>query len=162
MTALPGFEEFMPLVQDVVMTQPLVAQAIVDHFKPTGKILEPCEGDGAFSRAMPGCLVCEIRRGSDVYDWDEQVDWIVTNPPFSEYALFLYQAMDYAENIVFLSAANKLWNSDAMIKAVYKWGGVKEMLLLGTGSKMGFPVGFAVAATHYQRGYKGPITITRL
>ena len=40
--------------QDVVMTPPETAIKILNHFKPTGKILEPCRGDGAFYNAMVG------------------------------------------------------------------------------------------------------------
>ena len=38
--------------QDVVMTPFPTAKYIVDYFKPTGKMLEPCKGHGAFLRAM--------------------------------------------------------------------------------------------------------------
>lgn len=151
----------MTLCEDVVLTPEWAAKAIVDHFKPSGSILDPAEGEGAFSSLMPGCKTCEIRKGQDFFDWQEPVDWIITNPPFSDYSQFLRHAMDLAENIVYLSAANKLWNSDTLIRDVYQWGGVKEMLLMGTGSEMDFPVGFAVAATHYQAGYEGPVTISR-
>jgi len=34
---------------DVVMTPPHIAKMLVDHFKPVGKILEPCKGTGNFS-----------------------------------------------------------------------------------------------------------------
>lgn len=37
---------------DRIMTPDPLAQWIVDYFKPVGKILEPCAGDGAFLRAF--------------------------------------------------------------------------------------------------------------
>jgi hypothetical protein len=34
--------------QDRVMTNPKTAKTIIEYFKPSGKILEPCKGTGAF------------------------------------------------------------------------------------------------------------------
>jgi hypothetical protein len=39
---------------------------------------------------------------------------------------------------------------------VHEWGGIREILIVGNGRKeLGFPVGFAVGAVHFQRGYRG-------
>ena len=47
---------------DVVMTKPETAKLIIDYFKPTGTILEPCKGDGAFYNQFEGDKDwCEIR-----------------------------------------------------------------------------------------------------
>ena len=39
---------------DEVMTPLKMAEKIVKHFNPTGKILEPCCGDGSFLRFLNG------------------------------------------------------------------------------------------------------------
>jgi len=48
---------------DVWMTPPPIAADIVNRFKPTGRILDPCRGDGAFWNVMPGAEWCEAREG---------------------------------------------------------------------------------------------------
>jgi hypothetical protein len=50
---------------DRIYTPPFLAKLIIEHFKPQGKILEPCRGKGAFSDLMPGCDWCEIDEGKD-------------------------------------------------------------------------------------------------
>ena len=63
---------------DVVFTPPLVARMIVDEFKPSGKILEPCRGLGGFYNELPEPKDwCEITEGRDFFDYHEKVDWIV-------------------------------------------------------------------------------------
>lgn len=39
--------------RDKVFTPDDVARDIVAYFKPTGRILEPCAGDGAFLKYLP-------------------------------------------------------------------------------------------------------------
>ncbi len=43
-------------------------------------ILEPCAGKGAFLNAIPQSFTID----RDFLDYNENVDWIVTNPPYSE------------------------------------------------------------------------------
>ena len=51
---------------DVVFTPDWVAKDIFDFFKPTGVILDPCRGGGAFHKFMPsGSPFCEITDGKD-------------------------------------------------------------------------------------------------
>lgn len=68
---------------DRVYTPDALARDIVLHFSPSGRILEPCCGGGAFLRAMPGCDWCEIDKGMDFFACTGRYDWIVTNPPYS-------------------------------------------------------------------------------
>ena len=50
---------------DVVFTPPEVAKAMVGHFSPSGRMLDPCRGDGAFHQLMDGADYCEIQEGRD-------------------------------------------------------------------------------------------------
>ncbi len=70
-------------VQDVVYTPDYVASAIISRYCPSGSVLDPCAGDGAFSSRIPGCLTCEIKDGRDFFEFRQRVDWIVGNPPYS-------------------------------------------------------------------------------
>ena len=76
---------------DVVMTPNESAIKIIEHFKPKGSILEPCRGEGAFYNNFPNTDKdwCEISEGKDFLHYEKHVDWIITNPPFSIFDLFL-------------------------------------------------------------------------
>ena len=42
-----------------------------------------------------------------------------------------------------------------IIQATQAYGGIREKYIVGTGRSLGFEFGFAVAAVHFQRGYRG-------
>lgn len=144
---------------DVVYTPDHVAKAVVERFKPSGRILDPCKGGGAFTRYMPGAEWCEIREGRCFYDWKEPVDWIVSNPPYSIFADFLRHSFTVAENIVYLIPVNKAFNSDKMMREIWSWGGVKTCLVIGGGGSLNFPIGFCIGAVHFVRGYRGGMDV---
>lgn len=149
--------EFSHEHKDVVFTPERIAVQIVEHFKPTGRVLDPCKGDGVFLRQMQGAEYCELQEGRDFFNWKEPVDWIVSNPPYSIYSEWIRHSFEIAENIVYLIPINKAFNSSSMLKATYDWGGIAEIVHVGPGSSLKFPVGFAVGAVHYKRNYQGGI-----
>ena len=149
--------EFSHAHRDVVLTPGHIASGIVDYFKPSGRILDPCKGDGVFLRQMPGADYCELQEGRDFFDWREPVDWIVSNPPYSVYSEWLRHSFKVADNIVYLIPINKAFNSSTMLQETYEYGGIAEIVHVGPGSALKFPVGFAVGAVHYKRGYRGGI-----
>lgn len=139
-----------------------LAKQIVDHFQPTGRILEPCKGGGAFERAMPGCDWCEISEGRDFFEIVGHWDWIVTNPPFRMVPRFLDKAMECSDNIVFLCWL-VVFFTKARQRALMEAGfGMVEMLCVPTPPKPWPQSGFQVGATWIKRGYKGPVTISTL
>jgi hypothetical protein len=141
---------------DIVMTDRVVARKIVEHFRPRGTVLDPCRGGGAFFDEMPGADWCEVRDGRDFFEWNTRVDWIVSNPPFSIFFEWLRHSMSLADDIVYLIPLGKVWQSNRVLRMVHEWGGIREILIVGNGRKeLGFPVGFAVGAVHFQRGYRG-------
>lgn len=158
--ALPGMESESVRFDDIILTPPDVAADIIQHFKPAGRILDPCRGNGAFSNLMPGCDWCEIRQGRDFYQYRQPVDWIVSNPPYSVFSEFLRHSMSIAQNIVYLIPVNKIFNSDKLMREIFAWGGVPEIFTVGSGGSLGFPIGFAIGAVHFQRDYKGPIMVS--
>jgi hypothetical protein len=140
---------------DVVFTPDGVAKFIVDMFCPSGKILEPCSGEGAFLRALPeGVEWCEIVYGRNFYDYNKPVDWIVTNPPYSDFDRFLIHCMALAENILLLVPIAKIFKSMKTIRLIYNYGGIVKMYFLGA-NKCGFPFGFPCMAVHFKKGYNG-------
>ena len=144
---------------DVVQTPVELAERIVNHFKPRGRMLEPCRGEGNFLRFMPGAFWCEISEGSNFLNWHAPVDWIVTNPPWSQIRLFLQHAMRVSENIVFLITVNHIWTK-ARIRDIQERGfGIKEICL--TEMPKEFPQsGFQLGAVHLVRDWEGPITLS--
>lgn len=140
---------------DIVMTPDWCAELVVSHFKPAGRVLDPCRGDGAFYNLIPDCEWCEIREGRDFYKVSENYDWVVSNPPYSVFSDFLRHSFKVADNILYLIPANKVFNSYKMMLEIAEYGGVREMMVVGPGSKLKFPIGFCIAAVHIQKDYKG-------
>lgn len=149
---------------DRVMTPLHLAAAIVNHFKPAGMMLEPCAGSGAFLRAFEGAGLeydwCEIDQGRDFLALNpvagHDCDWVVSNPPWSQFRAFLNQSMRLAPNIVFLSLVNAFFMK-ARIRDMRAAGfGFKEVLFVDTPAKeTGWPqMGIQLGAIHIQHRHK--------
>lgn len=140
---------------DVVFTPDWLAERICSMYSIEGKVLEPCKGEGAFLRYLPAETEwCEITEGRNFYDYHKQVDWIVTNPPYSDFNRFLDHSFSLAENIVLLVPTAKLFKSMGTLRSVYDYGGIESLHLLPAG-KAGFPFGFPCGIFHLRRGYHG-------
>ena len=64
------------LCKELIKLVPLVPDDIV---------LEPFKGEGGFYDNLPDFVKpksCEIEEGRDYKDFNEYVDWVITNPPF--------------------------------------------------------------------------------
>ena len=154
--------------EDCVMTPMSLAEALVEEFKPYGKILEPCEGTGNFVKAIRfkthvkhSIQTCEISKGIDFFDFKDKVDWIITNPPYSKMRDFIKHSMEVADNIVFLTTINHLWLK-ARIRDIEKSSfGIKEILIFETPDS--FPQsGFQIGAFYLKKSYVGNIRFGRL
>lgn len=146
---------------DDVQTPIELAEQLVAHFKPQGRILEPCRGDGNFTRILRFADWCEIKEGRDFMAWNTKVDWIVTNPPWSEIRRFLGHAMEVADHVVFLLTINHVWTK-ARVRDIREAGfGIKEIVLVDM--PISFPQsGFQLGAVYIARGWVGPITLSDL
>jgi len=143
---------------DTVQTPVWLARMIVSVFSPHGLILEPCRGRGNIYGELPVPKEwCEITEGRDFFDYHTKVDWIITNPPFSIYDRFLEHCFEVAENVVLLVPIAKAFKSMRVERMVDKYGGLKTIWLIGSGTKCGFAFGFPTGCLYYQRGYKGKI-----
>jgi hypothetical protein len=146
---------------DVHFTDGEVARRIVQHFAPAGQCLEPFAGEGAFLQHLPpGSLSCELTHGVDFFDFKRPVDWIFTNPPFSNLTKVFDHAFSLAENCVFLIPISKYWSSAPRLAAAARYGGLVEILHVGPGRAIGFDIGFPFGAMHFKRGYVGPIRMS--
>lgn len=143
---------------DVVYTPDWVAKDMVDFFKPSGRILEPCAGGGVFLKYLPeGTEWCEIEKGRDFFAWTEPVDWIIGNPPYKILNKWMQHSYEIAENIVYIIPLNSQWNSMGRLKEINKYGGLVNTRAYGDGNLFGMGYGFACGAVHFQRGYTGPM-----
>src|SRR3990167_4824970 len=117
---------------DRIMTPELLALEIINHFKPIGKIMEPCCGTGSFLKAMPNADWCEIDKGVDFFSITGHWDWIITNPPYSKYRDFLNKSMEVADNIVFLQLINATFYKARLRDISQKMFGIKEIWCINT------------------------------
>lgn len=144
--------------KDVVRTPVYLVEDMISHFRPRGVVLDPCRGDGVFfDRLSEGREWCEITQGRDFLEWNTPVDWVFGNPPYSQYAKWIYHAMKIAVDIVYLMPCDKPFISYKTLRVMRKWGHVRHMRIYGPGNKFGFPIGFAIGAVHFQRLWFGPM-----
>jgi len=144
------------LKADIVYTPTFVSENIVDFLKPKGLCLDPCKGDGSFYNYLPeGSDYCEIREGKDFFLYDKKVDWVIGNPPYSIFEDFLKKAFEIADNVSYLVPTNKIFQRQIIMDIINKYGGIKSIIIYGSGQLIGFPFGFSVGNFHFQKGYKG-------
>lgn len=150
-----------PIIEaDIVYTPKRISKSIINFLKPTGLILDPCKGDGAFYDHLPyNKDYCEIREGKDFLLYNGKVDWVIGNPPYSIFYEFLQKAFEVSDNVRFLVPTNKVFQRQVIMEMVNKWGGVKSMVIYGSGQLIDFPFGFSVGNFHFQKGYKGDCKI---
>ena len=140
---------------DVVFTPDWLAERICRMFYVYGTVLEPCKGEGVFLKYLPKDTEwCEIADGKNYYDYNKKVDWIVTNPPYSDFNRFLDHSFALAEHIVLLVPAAKMFKSMGTIKKTLEYGGIVSIHWLPA-SKAGFPFGFPCGIFYLKRGYIG-------
>ena len=68
---------FTPLdiSKDIISNMPI---------QETDIVLEPFKGEGSFYNQFPKCnkCYCEKDENIDFFNWQDKVDWIISNPPF--------------------------------------------------------------------------------
>lgn len=150
------FDDLAVRESDIVYTPDAVAYDIVSHFKPAGKCLDPCLGDGVFLKYLPpDSDWCEIRQGRDFFDYTNNVDWIIGNPPYSIFVDFLRHSFSVSFNVVYLVPTNKIFQSFKIMDQIKAYGGIHTMLVYGGGQNIGMPFGFSVGAFYFKKNYTG-------
>ena len=144
---------------DYYLTPDHIAADIVGHFNPSGRLLDPCKGDGAFLRHMPDAEWCEILEGKDFFNWTDSVDWIVSNPPYSCFRQWLRHSRRIAENIVYFVPVFKATNSCQIWKDSLLWGEIKEMRIY-INSNIPWQRGRPLCAVHWEKGYHGKMAVS--
>ena len=148
--------------KDLVMTPDYLAVEIINHFAPTGVILDPSRGTGAFYDNFPGDnnVWCELGEGKDFLTYTDKVDWIITNPPWSKIQQFLLHGMEISDNIVYLTTINHYTTKRRIREMRQHNFAIKEIYCVPTPKNPWPQLGFQLAAVHTQRGYTGGITMS--
>lgn len=150
------FQNYTLTPKDAVYTPDWCASDMVDWFKPHGRVLEPCRGDGAIFRYLPpGSEWCEILEGRDFFAWYEPMDWIISNPPYSVFREWLEHSFQVAADIVYLIPLKNFFSAYGFMDMCRRYGWVRHIRVYGTGALLDFPMGNAVGAVHFGRGYRG-------
>jgi len=143
--------------KDVVYTPRSVSKGIIDFLSPYGICLDPCKGDGAFYDYLPeGKQYCELKEGKDFFDYrGDRLDFIIGNPPYSIFKEFLEYSFEIADNVSYLIPTNKVFQRQIIMEMINKYGGIKSIIVYGSGQLIGFPFGFSVGNFHFKKDYKG-------
>jgi hypothetical protein len=148
---------------DVVLTNRSIAKKIIEYFNPQGLCLDPCKGKGAFYDYMSHPKeYCEIQENIDFFTYLKSVDWIISNPPYSNYDNFLLHSFEIAKNIVYLIPLSKIFRGKVIQEKAEHYGNIKTILIIGTGNELNFPMGFMCGCVHYEKEYNGLCKIERL
>jgi hypothetical protein len=146
---------------DIVYTPDWVARDMVEFFKPTGRILEPCRGSGAFMRFLPtGTDWCEITEGRDFFHWKAPVDWVISNPPYSLTRKWFNHTFAITREFAYLVPLRNVFSGYGFVREIYEWGGIVNLRVYGTGGSVGFPMGNAIGAIHARKAYGGQCTMS--
>jgi hypothetical protein len=152
------------------MTPAPLARALVRVIHPRGAILEPCAGDGAFVSALRRygkvrwCETDASRRchnGRSFFECSERVDWIVTNPPWSQFRAFLEHSLRLADHVALLATLNHWWTRlrrDLVRDAGFGIARIVEFDTPADWPSTGFQMGMVVLS----RGHRGACVMERL
>jgi hypothetical protein len=149
---------------DCVNTPACLAKTIVEHFRPSGRILEPCRGGGTFLRAFPShcqCDWCEIQKGRDFLKVSGHWDWLITNPPYSQFRAFLVKAMEVSDNVVFLALANAFFVRARQADIQSAGFGLVELFEVPIPKPPWPQFGMTLVAAWLRRDWQGGISYTR-
>jgi hypothetical protein len=149
---------------DNIYTPEQLAKYLIKLYDLQGKVLDPFKGGGAFYNNLPKHTTnywCEIDENKDFTDWNEPVDWIISNPPYSIYSEVMKHSMKIADNIVYLVPLSKVVSSLERLREISSYGGIVSIYWLGA-SRCGFPFGFPACSIHIKRNYKGPTEIKEI
>jgi hypothetical protein len=146
---------------DVVYTPSWVVADMLEVFEPSGRILDPCRGAGAFTDQLPaGTEWCEITESRDFFDWHERVDWVISNPPYSMTREWFRHSYAVADNLLYLVPLRNVFSGYGFLREIRDYGGISTIRVYGTGGSLGFPMGNAIGAMHIVRGLRGPSFIS--
>jgi len=157
------------MLNDFVRTPRVITEALLEHEKFDGEILEPCCGDGAISEVLTrgGYKVRSFDKfdygygeQKDLFEISEQYNNIITNPPFTQQQLVKKHLMGLTKKkLALLWYVKNLGNeietkTSKNLKCVYVFNKRVEW----QETKLGWLFAWYV----WEKGYEGDITIKRI
>ncbi|MGB0013103.1 MAG: hypothetical protein WBQ03_15950 [Candidatus Sulfotelmatobacter sp.] len=98
-----------------------------------------------------------------IYEPTENIDWIITNPPWSakEYRPIARHCFELAANVVLVVRLHKGLGTTARHNDYRQFGhGIKEIIMCPW-EGVGFaPEGFALCVIHWQKDWRGDCKLT--
>ena len=68
---------------------------------------------------------------------------------------WLAHSFEIAKEVAYILPTNKVFQRQVIMKMINAWGGVKGLIVYGSGSMVGVPFGFSVGTFHFSKGYRG-------
>lgn len=104
---------------DIIYTPDKLAQVCVDSvpFVVNDKVLDPFYGSGAFYNKFPDYVdksFTEIQPpfNKDFFDYDQEVDWCVSNPPFSKLNKVFEKSIEISrKGFAYITASHNITNN---------------------------------------------------
>ena len=97
---------------DVVYTPKSIALKAIEMCDITENmtVLDPSKGGGIFYNNLPNCKksYCEISENKDFFKWNEKVDLVIGNPPFSLWTKWLEHTVSITDKFCYIFGAINL------------------------------------------------------
>lgn len=149
------------LDSDYVQTPEWCAKDMIDFFKPSGKILDPCRGENKVFHNILQCDFAEIKEDIDFFAVQEMYDWIIGNPPYSIFNKWIKHSYKIGKDIVYLLPTFKVYNALSLMRLYYKEGHIKHIRLYDTGKEIEWSRSRPICAVHFQVGYFGDTSYSK-
>lgn len=145
---------------DKIMTSERTANDMIEYlskyFDDSNSFLEHCRWTGNIYKLLPSNKSwCEIDEWVDFYDCIVQSDWIITNPPYSDFDRFLDKCMEVADNIALLVPLAKPFSSLTRIRKIQEYGWIVEIKVFPYSAGIAwFPFWFPICILYIKKWYK--------
>ena len=118
---------------DVFHTPLPVVKIMIDmcDITPDMKVLDPCKATGNFYNNLPDCHKdwCEITENKDFFDYNEKVDLIIGNPPYSLWSKWLDHTTELTDKFCYIFGVMNF--TDHRLREIEKKGfGLTKMHIL--------------------------------
>jgi len=148
---------------DYVLTPEWCAKDMIKFFNPVGKILDPCRGlNKVFYNNLPTADYCEIQENKNFFEYNNKIDWIISNPPYSIFKDWMIHSYKIADNIVYLLPIFKTFNALGLIRLYKKHGWIKHIRVYDSGHSIESGIPWArsrpIVAVYFKKGYTGDTT----
>lgn len=144
------------LESDYVRTPEWCAKDMIGYFKPSGKILDPCRGENkVFYNLLPNIDWCEITDGVDFFENKNSYDWVIGNPPYSIFNIWIKHSYEIGDNILYLLPTFKIFNALSLMRLYRDKGGIKHIRVYDTGKAIEWSRSRPIVACWFQKGYCG-------